>query len=93
MNAGRWKRVRRSSSERVGSGTTPNIPMSTAPPAMSSVPAITHGEEPSPSRIRAKNAFQSNETAPSGARITTGRDAIWKREPMIFEEMKMASED
>jgi len=54
----------------------PKIAMRTAPPAMRIVPITIHGEKTSPSRRRAKKAFQSKDTAPSGARITTGSDAI-----------------
>ena len=65
--------------------------INTAPPAIRTVPMIIHGEKTSPSSSREKNAFQRRETAPSGARITTGSDAIWKREPRTLDEMKMAS--
>lgn len=82
----------RSSSDLVGSGTIPNIAMSTAPPAMKNVPRIIHGEKTSPRMKRAKKAFQRRDTAPSGARMTTGRDAIWTRAPMIFEDMNIAGE-
>lgn len=64
--------------------------MRTAPPAIKSVPRIIHGENTSPSRNLAKKAFQSRETAPRGASITTGREAIWTRDPRMLEEMKMA---
>jgi hypothetical protein len=84
---------KRSSRDLVGSGTIPKIAMSTAPPAMKSVPRIIHGEKTSPRMKRAKKAFQRRDTAPSGARITTGRDAIWTRAPMIFEDMNMAREE
>jgi hypothetical protein len=84
---------KRSSRDLVGSGTIPKIAMSTAPPAMKSVPRIIHGEKTSPRMKRAKKAFQRRDTAPSGARITTGRDAIWTRAPMIFEDMNMAGEE
>ena len=40
--------------------------------------------------ILAKKAFHKRETAPRGARMTTGREAIWTREPKTLEEMKMA---
>jgi hypothetical protein len=89
-NAGRLKSANKSSSERVGSGTIPNIAMSTAPPAMRIVPRTIHGENTSPRIIRAKNAFHRSETAPRGARMTTGRDAICTNDPMTFDEMKMA---
>jgi len=62
-----------------------------APPAIRIVPNIIHGEKTSPRRRRAKNAFQSKETAPSGARMTTGSDAIWTKDPVRFERMKMAN--
>lgn len=65
--------------------------MRTAPPAMRTVPRIIHGEKVSPSKSLAKKAFQRSDTAPRGARITTGNEAIWKREPRIFEEMNMAA--
>ena len=64
------------SREWVGSGTMPKMAMRTAPPAMSSVPKSIHIEKTSPRSIRAKKAFHSSETAPSGARMTTGREAI-----------------
>ena len=67
----------------------PKIAMRTAPPAMRMVPMSIHGEKTSPRRRRAKKAFQRRATAPRGARMTTGRDAIWKREPRMLEEMKM----
>lgn len=91
-NAGRLKSARRSSSEWFGSGTMPNTAMSTAPPAMHSVLSSIQGENTSPRMSRAKKAFHSSETAPSGARITTGREAIWKMEPKRFEEMNMPGE-
>jgi hypothetical protein len=50
--------------------------MRMAPPAMRMVPRIIHGENLSPRMRRAKKAFQSSETAPRGARMTTGREAI-----------------
>lgn len=48
-----------------------------------------HGEKTLPRSKRAKKAFHNSETAPSGARITTGNEAIWKREPRMLDEMKM----
>jgi hypothetical protein len=48
----------------------PNIAMRTAPPAMRRVPRIK----------QAKNEFHRRETAPSGARMTTGSEAIWNSE-------------
>lgn len=74
--AGRRKSSRRSSRERVGSGTMPNTAMRIAPPAMKKVPSIIQGEKTSPNINRAKKAFQSRDTAPNGASMTTGRDAI-----------------
>ena len=74
----------------MGSDTIPNTAMRTAPPAINNVPRIIHGENISPNRSRAKNAFQRRETAPNGARITTGREAICTREPRMLEEMKTA---
>ena len=70
----------------------PKIAMSTAPPAMRSVPRTIHGEKTSPSRIRAKKAFHRRDTAPSGARITTGSEAICTTDPKRLEDMKMAEE-
>lgn len=74
--AGRLKSSNKSSNEWVGSGTIPKTAISTAPPAIRIVPKIIHGENTSPRIKRAKNAFQSNETAPKGARMTTGSEAI-----------------
>ena len=71
----------------------PKIAMRTAPPAMRRVPRSIHGEKTSPRRSLAKKAFQRRETAPSGARMTTGREAIWKIEPKRFEERNMAVKD
>jgi hypothetical protein len=90
-NVGRLNNSSRSSRERVGSGTIPKNAISTAPPAMKSVPRIIHGENTSPSKNRAKNAFQRRETAPSGARITTGSDAIWTNDPRILEKKNIAN--
>lgn len=75
-NVGRLKSSSRSSSERVGSGTIPNTAIKTAPPAISTVPKIIQGEKTSPNIRRAKKAFHRRDTAPKGARMTTGRDAI-----------------
>ena len=83
---------RRSSRECVGSGTMPKTAIRTAPPAMRRVPRTIHGEKTSPRSSRAKKAFQRRETAPSGARITTGREAIWKTEPKRLEEMNIATD-
>jgi hypothetical protein len=88
--AGLPHNCRRSSSDRVGSGTMPNIAMRTAPPAMKSVPRIIHKEKTSPRIKRAKKAFHRRDTAPSGARMTTGRDAICTRAPIMFEDMNIA---
>jgi hypothetical protein len=88
--AGLVHNSKRSSSDLVGSGTMPKIAMSTAPPAMNNVPRIIHGEKTSPRMKRAKKAFQRRDTAPSGARITTGREAIWTKAPMTFEDMNIA---
>lgn len=90
-NVGLLNSSSRSSRERVGSGTIPKKAISTAPPAMKSVPRIIHGENTSPSKNRAKKAFQRRETAPSGARITTGSEAIWTKLPKILERKKIAS--
>lgn len=91
MKTGRLNSMSRSSREWVGSATMPNMAITTAPPAMSSVPKSIHIEKTSPSSSRAKNAFHKSETAPSGARMTTGREAIWKMDPKRLEEMKMAA--
>jgi hypothetical protein len=63
--------------------------MRTAPPAMRRVPRIIQSENTSPRMKQAKKSFHKRETAPSGARMTTGRDAIWNNDPRILEEMKM----
>jgi hypothetical protein len=89
-NAGRRKSSSRSSRERVGSGTIPNTAIRVAPPAIRMVPNTIHGENISPSMKRAKKAFQRRETAPSGARITTGSDTICTSEPITLEERNMA---
>jgi len=89
IKAGRLKRWSRSSRDRVGSGTMPKKAIKIAPPAMRMVPKIIHGEKTSPSMKRAKNAFHNRDTAPSGARITTGREAIWTSDPMMLEEINM----
>lgn len=60
----------------MGSGTMPNIAMRTAPPAMKSVARIIQEEKTSPRINLAKKAFHKSETAPRGARITTGKEAI-----------------
>ncbi len=93
MKAGRLNSSNRSSTERVGSGTIPNIAMRTAPPAMHKVLMTIQGEKTSPRIRRAKNAFHRRDTAPSGARITTGRDAIWNTEPKRLEDMKMPEDE
>lgn len=89
--SGRLKSRSRSSREWVGSGTVPKTAMRMAPPAMSSVPRNIHIEKTSPRIIRAKNAFHNSETAPRGARMTTGKDAIWKMDPKRLVEMKIAA--
>lgn len=91
MKVGRLKSRRRSSRERVCSGTMPKNAMRIAPPAIKTVPKIIHGENLSPRRKRAKKAFQRSDTAPRGARMTTGRDAIWTKDPSTLEEMNMAN--
>ena len=89
MNAGLLNKTRRSSRECVGSGTIPNTAISTAPPAMRMVPRSIQAENTSPRSRRAKKAFHSSDTAPSGARMTTGSEAIWNSEPRMFEDMNM----
>jgi hypothetical protein len=88
-NAGLLNNSSRSSRERVGSRTIPNHAMSTAPPMISRVPRTIQREKTSPRRNLAKKAFQRSDTAPSGARMTTGREAICTRDPMMLDEMKM----
>jgi hypothetical protein len=90
IKAGRRKSPRRSSRERVGSGTIPNTAMRVAPPAIRIVPNIIHSENMSPSMMRAKKAFQRRDTAPNGARMTTGSDAICTSDPSTLEEMNIA---
>ena len=70
----------------------PKIAMRTAPPAMRRVPRIIQRENTSPRMKQAKNAFHRRETAPRGARITTGREAIWNIEPRMLEVMNMTGE-
>ena len=65
--------------------------MRTAPPAIKIVPIIIQAENTSPSRKRAKKAFHNKDTAPKGARMTTGSDAIWNNEPSTLEDMKIAA--
>ena len=86
---GRLNKIRRSSRERVGSGTIPKTAIRMAPPATRTVPRSIQIENASPNSMRAKNAFHKRETAPRGARMTTGSDAIWTIDPKRFEEMKM----
>lgn len=81
--------MRRSSSEWVGSGTMPNIAIRTAPPAIRKVPKIIQRENMSPRIKHAKKAFHRRETAPRGARMTTGSEAIWNNEPSMLEEKKI----
>lgn len=76
INAGLLNNSSKSSRDRVGSGTMPNMAIRTAPPAINNVARIIQDEKTSPRINLAKNAFQSRETAPSGARITTGKEAI-----------------
>lgn len=76
----------------VGSGTMPKIAMRTAPPAMRKVPKIIQRENTSPRIKQAKNAFHRRETAPRGARMTTGSDAIWNSEPRMLEEKKITDD-
>lgn len=90
MNVGLLNSTNRPSIDLVCSGTIPNIAIRTAPPAMRIVPMAIHLENTSPRIIRAKKAFHSKETAPNGARMTTGSDAIWNKEPNMFEEMNIA---
>jgi len=71
----------------------PNIAMSTAPAAIRRVPRITQRENTSPRMKQAKNAFHRRETAPRGARMTTGREAIWNSEPRMLEEMKVTEDE
>jgi hypothetical protein len=89
MNVGRLKSAKRSSRERVCSGTMPKKAIRIAPPAIRMVPNIIHGEKTSPRSKRAKKAFHSNDTAPNGARMTTGREAIWTKDPRMLDEMNM----
>lgn len=88
-NASLPKSANRSSKECVGSGTIPKRAISTAPATMSSVPRIMNLENRSPRIKRAKSAFQRSDTAPRGARMTTGREAIWKMEPRMLDEIKI----
>ena len=91
MNVGLLNNTRRSSIDRVGSGTIPKIAIRTAPPAISIVPMIIQAEKTSPRRSLAKKAFHNSDTAPSGAKITTGREAIWNNEPSTLEEKNIAN--
>jgi hypothetical protein len=70
----------------------PKIAMRTAPPAMRRVPRIIQRENASPRMKQAKNAFHRRETAPRGARMTTGSEAIWNSEPRMLEEMKITED-
>lgn len=67
----------------------PKMAMRTAPPAIRRVPINIQGEKTSPRSRRAKKAFQRRETAPSGARMTTGSAAIWNIEPRRLEHMNI----
>jgi TFIIF-interacting CTD phosphatase-like protein len=90
-NVVRLNKRSKSSRECVLSGTIPNTAISTAPVETKRVPRTMYFENKSPRINLAKNAFHNNDTAPSGARITTGSEAIWKREPRMLEEMNMPS--
>jgi hypothetical protein len=81
-NAERENITSRSSSEWAHSGTMSNIAMRTAPPAMRRVPRMK----------QAMNVFHRRETAPSGARMTTGSEPIWNSEPRTLEERKITEE-
>lgn len=70
----------------------PKIATRTAPPAMRRVPRIIQRENTSPRMKQAKNAFHRRETAPRGARMTTGSEAIWNSEPRMLEEMKITTD-
>jgi hypothetical protein len=70
----------------------PKIAIRTAPPAMRRVPRIIQRENTSPRMKQAKNAFHRRETAPRGARMTTGSEAIWNSEPRMLEEMKITED-
>jgi hypothetical protein len=76
IKVGLRKSSSRFSRDRVGSGTIPKNAMSTAPPAMKRVARIIHDEKTSPRINLANSAFHKSETAPSGAKITTGKEAI-----------------
>lgn len=76
MNVGLSNNRSRSSRDRVGSGTIPNIAIRTAPPAIKSVAKIIQDEKTSPRINLAKKEFHKSDTAPRGARITTGKEAI-----------------
>ena len=91
MKVGRLSRRSKSSRDRVDSGTMPKNAIKTAPPAIRMVPKIIPGKKTSPSMKQANKAFHKRDTAPSGARITTGREAIWTSDPRILEEMNMAN--
>jgi hypothetical protein len=70
----------------------PKIAMRTAPPAIRRVPRIIQRENTLPRMKHANNAFHRRETAPRGARMTTGREASWNTEPRMLDEMKMTEE-
>ena len=76
----------------MNSGTVPKIAMRTAPPAMRKVPRIIQMENTLPRMKQAKNAFHRRETAPRGARMTTGSEAIWNSEPRMLEETKITED-
>lgn len=67
----------------------PKIAINTAPPAMKSVATIIQDVSCSPRINLAKKAFHKSETAPRGAKITTGREAICTREPRTLEDMNI----
>ena len=91
MKVGRLNKQSKSSRDRVDSGTMPKKAIKKAPPAIRMVPRIIHSEKKSPRMKRAKKAFHNRDKAPSGARITTGREAIWTSDPRILEEMNMTN--
>src|SRR5260370_34190470 len=90
IKVGRLKSWSRSSKERVCSGTIPKKAIRTAPPAMKMAPRNIHGEKTSPSRKRAKQAFQRRDRAPRAARMTTGSDAICTNDPSMLDDLKTA---
>lgn len=91
MNASLLNKRSRSSKDRAGTGTTPKIPISTAPHAIADVPETIYGLNMSPSKMRAKKAFQTRGKAASGASIMRGNEASWKTEPRTFEIMNITA--